>query len=62
MKNRFCEIMGVEKPVMLAPMIYVCDADLTAAVCNAGGLGMLGMKLYLMLILSFLLQDFVQNW
>lgn len=44
MKNRFCEIMGIEKPIMLAPMIYVCDADLAAAVCNAGGLGMLGMN------------------
>lgn len=44
MKNRFCELMGIEKPIVLAPMIYVCNAELAAAVSNAGGLGMLGMN------------------
>ena len=37
MKNRFCELMGIEKPIVLAPMIYVCNAELAAAVSNAGG-------------------------
>ncbi|MDR0491612.1 MAG: nitronate monooxygenase [Oscillospiraceae bacterium] len=44
MKNRVCELLKIEKPVMLAAMIYICEAQLAAAVCNAGGLGMLGMN------------------
>lgn len=41
-KTQFTRKMGVEHPIMLAPMGTVAGGDLTAAVSNAGGLGMLG--------------------
>ena len=44
MKNRITELLGIEKPVILGAMIYVDDAELAAAVCNAGGLGLLGLN------------------
>lgn len=44
MKNRVAELLGIEKPVVLAAMIYLCDAKLAAAVSNAGGLGQLGVN------------------
>lgn len=44
MKNRVTELLGIEKPVIEAAMVYICDANLAAAVCEAGGLGMLGMN------------------
>lgn len=40
--NRVCELLGIEKPVFQAPMTFLTDATLCAAVSNAGGLGMLG--------------------
>lgn len=40
--TRFTERLGVEHPVVLAPMDYVADARLAAAVSDAGGLGLLG--------------------
>ena len=42
MKNRICEILGIEKPVVQGPMVWLTDAKLVAAVSNAGGLGCLG--------------------
>ncbi len=42
MKNRICEILGIEKPVVQGPMVWLTDAKLVAAVSNAGGLGSLG--------------------
>lgn len=42
MKNRVCEILGIEKPVIQGPMVWLTDAKLAAAVSNAGGLGSLG--------------------
>ena len=42
MKNRVCEILGIEKPVIQGPMVWLTDATLAAAVSNAGGLGSLG--------------------
>ena len=42
MKNRICEILGIEKPVIQGPMVWLTDAKLAAAVSNAGGLGSLG--------------------
>ena len=40
--NRVCEILGIEKPVVQAPMTWITSPELAAAVSNAGGLGILG--------------------
>ena len=40
--NRVCEILGITKPVIQAPMAWITSSDLVAAVSNAGGLGVLG--------------------
>lgn len=42
MKNRVTEILGIEKPVVQAPMAWITSPELVAAVSNAGGLGTLG--------------------
>jgi enoyl-[acyl-carrier protein] reductase II len=42
MENRICTILGIEKPVIQGPMVYLTDAKLVAAVSNSGGLGSLG--------------------
>lgn len=42
MGNRVCEILGIEKPVVQAPMTWLTSAEMVAAVSNAGGLGVLG--------------------
>ena len=42
MKNRVCEILGIEKPILQGPMAWSSFAPLVAAVSNAGGLGNLG--------------------
>ena len=39
LKTRFCELFGVELPIMLAGMGTVALADLAAAVSEAGGMG-----------------------
>jgi len=36
------KLLGVEHPIMLAGMANIANADLVAAVCNAGGFGVLG--------------------
>lgn len=41
-KNRVCQILGTEKPVIQGPLSWLTDARLVAAVSNAGGLGVLG--------------------
>lgn len=41
-KTRICELLGVEYPIIQAPMIWICGAELVAAVSNAGGMGTLG--------------------
>jgi enoyl-[acyl-carrier protein] reductase II len=38
-RNRFCALAGVEVPIMQAPMTYIANATLAAAVSEAGGLG-----------------------
>lgn len=40
--NRVCEILGITKPVIQAPMTWITNPELAAAVSNAGGLGILG--------------------
>jgi enoyl-[acyl-carrier protein] reductase II len=43
-KNMFalCELLGIEYPVIQAPMNWITWAELAAAVSNAGGLGVIG--------------------
>ncbi|AIQ48590.1 hypothetical protein R70723_23765 [Paenibacillus sp. FSL R7-0273] len=42
MKNRVTEILNTKYPLIQAPMTWITDAKLVAAVSNAGGLGILG--------------------
>jgi enoyl-[acyl-carrier protein] reductase II len=39
--NRFCQLAGVEIPIIQAPMTYIANATLAAAVSEAGGLGVI---------------------
>src|SRR6266699_544135 len=41
MKTVLCERLGIELPIIQAPMGGAVGSSLAAAVCNAGGLGML---------------------
>ena len=41
-KTRVCDLLGIEVPVIQAPMDWITDAVLAAAVSNAGGLGVIG--------------------
>jgi len=41
-KNRLCELLSIEYPVIQAPMIWITWAELAATVSNAGGLGVIG--------------------
>jgi enoyl-[acyl-carrier protein] reductase II len=41
-KNRICELLSIQYPVVQAPMSWISDAVLTAAVSEAGGLGVIG--------------------
>ena len=40
-KTRVCEILGIEYPVFQGGMAWIADAELAAAVSNAGGLGII---------------------
>lgn len=40
-KTRMTELFGVKHPIMLAGMNWITEPNLVAAVCNAGGLGIL---------------------
>lgn len=42
MKNRVCENLEIEKPVISAAMTWMTNAEFVAAVSNAGGAGVLG--------------------
>lgn len=39
---RLCELLGIEHPIIQAPMMGTCTPSLASAVANAGGLGSLG--------------------
>lgn len=43
--NRICQILGIEKPVIQGPLSWLTDARLVAAVSNAGGLGLRGLRI-----------------
>ena len=45
-KTRFTEMVGVKHPIMLAGMNWITTPKLVAAVCNAGGLGILATAAY----------------
>src|SRR5262249_42888476 len=40
--TRLTELLGIEHPILLAPMDIVADGKLAAAVSNAGGFGIIG--------------------
>jgi len=40
LKTRLTERLGIEHPILLAPMSVIAGGRLAAAVSNAGGLGM----------------------
>jgi NAD(P)H-dependent flavin oxidoreductase YrpB (nitropropane dioxygenase family) len=39
LKTRLCELLGLDVPIILAPMGTCTSAELAAAVSNEGGLG-----------------------
>jgi enoyl-[acyl-carrier protein] reductase II len=41
-RTRLCDLLGIEYPIIQAPMDWIADAVLAAAVSNAGGLGVIG--------------------
>jgi enoyl-[acyl-carrier protein] reductase II len=42
MNNRISKILNIEKPIVQGPMSWITNAELVAAVSDAGGLGVLG--------------------
>ena len=42
LRTRLCDLLGIEYPIVQAPMGSISWADLAAAVSNAGGLGTMG--------------------
>ncbi len=40
-KNEICELLGIDYPVFQGGMAWIADANLAAAVSNAGGLGII---------------------
>ena len=41
-RNRITKLLGIKYPILQGGMAWVADADLAAAVSNAGGLGIIG--------------------
>ncbi|MGH7792777.1 MAG: nitronate monooxygenase, partial [Thermodesulfobacteriota bacterium] len=39
--TRLCDFLGIEYPIICAPMGFVTGPELAAAVSNAGGLGIM---------------------
>lgn len=39
--NRVCETLGIKYPVVQSAMAWICNAEMIAAVSNAGGMGVL---------------------
>ena len=42
MKTRITELLGIEHPIILAAMAWISNAEMVAAISEAGGLGTLG--------------------
>jgi nitronate monooxygenase len=45
LRTRLCERLGIEVPIIAAPMGWVTGPELAAAVSNAGGLGIMSFSL-----------------
>ena len=41
-RNTLCALLGIDYPIVQAPMAWVATAELVAAVSEAGGLGTIG--------------------
>ena len=41
MHTPICDLLGIQYPVLQGGMAWIADAELTAAVSNAGGLGII---------------------
>lgn len=39
--NRICEVLGIKYPIIQGPMTWITNAEMVAAISNAGGLGVL---------------------
>ena len=50
MKTRITELLGIEYPIIQGGMAWVADADLAAAVSNAGGLGIIACVVAFMIL------------
>lgn len=44
LKTRVCELLDIKYPIIQAAMAWVINAEMVAAVSNAGGLGTLGLS------------------
>ena len=42
LRNKLCQLLGIEYPILQGGMAWVATAELAAAVSNAGGLGVIG--------------------
>src|SRR5260370_8667630 len=42
LRTRLCELLGIAHPIVCAPMGWITGPELTAAVSEAGGPGILG--------------------
>ncbi len=42
MANVACDKLGIEFPILQGPMAWASDSTMSAAVSNAGGLGIMG--------------------
>ncbi len=40
-RNELCNLLGIEYPIIQGGMTWIADAELAAAVSNAGGLGLI---------------------
>ena len=40
-KTRLCDLLGIEHPIIQGGMVWIANAELAAAVSNAGGLGLI---------------------
>ena len=40
-KTRLCDLLGIEYPIIQGGMVWIANAELAAAVSNAGGLGLI---------------------
>lgn len=38
-ENRICKLLGIKYPILQGGMVWIASRELAAAVCNAGGLG-----------------------